>query len=66
MEQVFKCDPEKNVACKKNDCFMNGGSCKATRHLEFAKQPLESVTFVMSAEEAKPILEAIGEDDKKE
>lgn len=66
MDQVFKCDPSKNTVCDKKNCFINGGVCANTHNIDFAKQPIETVTFVMSAEEAKPILEAIGEDAKND
>ena len=27
---VYICDPEKNVTCKKRDCYVNGGECCLT------------------------------------
>ena len=43
----YVCDPEKNTACKKTNCHINGGPCTRTTHLEFAKQPVEKATLVL-------------------
>lgn len=43
----YVCDPEKNTACKKTHCFINGGPCEHTKHLEFAKQPVEKATMIL-------------------
>lgn len=49
----YTCDPEKNINCRKTECCINDGQCKLTKNLEFAKQPVETVTFAfpMSTEE---------------
>lgn len=53
----YKCDPEKNVNCRKTNCYLHGGPCTSTAHLEFAKQPVESVKLVipMSKETAEEL-----------
>ena len=33
----YECDPEKNVACNKRACYLNGGDCYMTRRKEYAK-----------------------------
>lgn len=33
---LYPCDPNKNVACNKRGCFINGGPCQETRHIEYA------------------------------
>lgn len=35
--KVFFCDPDKNEACKKTICYINGGDCMLTQHKEFKK-----------------------------
>lgn len=32
--EVYLCDPEKNTACPKTSCFMNGGTCYLTSRRE--------------------------------
>ena len=32
---VYYCDPEKNVDCKKTYCYINGGLCCKTSHEEY-------------------------------
>ena len=39
----YPCDPNKNVACNKKACFINGGPCQETRHFEYAD--IRSVAF---------------------
>lgn len=43
----YVCDPEKNTACRKTNCHINGGPCTHTKHLEFAKQPIEKATMIL-------------------
>ena len=33
---LYFCAPWKNKACKKTACFLNGGECLLTRHIEYA------------------------------
>lgn len=40
---TYTCDPELNTQCNKQSCFIFGGNCRRTAHLEFAKQPVEKV-----------------------
>lgn len=57
MTVLYLCDPTKNKQCNKKNCYLYGGPCKATKHLEFAKQPVERVkmVFPMSEKEAKEL-----------
>ena len=32
----YLCDPKKNKPCRKTDCFLTGGHCSHTTHIEFA------------------------------
>lgn len=43
----YVCDPSKNVHCKKTHCHLNGGPCKHTTKLEYAKQPVETARMVI-------------------
>lgn len=43
----YTCDPIKNTQCKKTHCHINGGPCTHTKHLEFAKQPVEKATMIL-------------------
>lgn len=40
---LYPCNPNKNVACNKRGCFINGGPCQETRHIEYAD--VRSVAF---------------------
>lgn len=44
---TYACDPELNTQCNKKSCAVNGGVCSRTKHLEFAKQPVEKVQLSM-------------------
>lgn len=46
----YVCDPEKNVNCKKTNCHLNGGPCKHTANINYAKQPVEKVRLVVPME----------------
>lgn len=37
MDNHYFCDPEKNVNCKKDACYINNGPCNLTSYKEFAK-----------------------------
>lgn len=37
MDNYYFCDPEKNVNCKKDACYINNGPCNLTSYKEFAK-----------------------------
>ena len=37
MDNYYFCDSEKNIGCKKDACYINGGPCKLTSRKEFAK-----------------------------
>lgn len=41
---LYKCDPEKNIECKKTMCYINGGECYRTLNAEYAKAD-ESESF---------------------
>lgn len=53
----YLCDPALNTACEKTQCFLNGGPCRHTVHIKFAKQPIENalLMFPMSEEEIKDL-----------
>lgn len=34
---LFECDPYKNTDCSKTGCYINGGECRHTRHLKYAR-----------------------------
>jgi hypothetical protein len=34
---LYKCDPSKNLSCKKTICFERKGSCKGTSKIECAQ-----------------------------
>lgn len=33
----YECDPEKNIYCSKESCYINGGGCEYTCYAEYAK-----------------------------
>lgn len=33
---LYRCDPDRNTACRKTMCFRRGGRCRATRKPECA------------------------------
>lgn len=33
----YKCNPEKAIRCKKTICYINGGNCKITSNIDYAK-----------------------------
>ena len=35
--EVFLCDPELNVTCSRSGCFINGGDCRHTTRIEYAR-----------------------------
>ena len=41
----FTCDPIKNVECSKESCHLNGGPCKLTKYMAYAKDP-SKVIFI--------------------
>jgi hypothetical protein len=51
MSLLYECDPKKNIACAKTDCHINGGHCRHTRQIQFAKLPIEKVFTVLPVEE---------------
>ena len=53
MKVLYTCDPALNVKCNKLACHLNGGPCTKTMHLEFAKQPVETVRMVFPMSEAE-------------
>lgn len=32
----YYCDPRKNEKCQKSNCYLNGGKCNITEHLEYS------------------------------
>ena len=41
-KESYLCDPDKNTACKKRACYINGGECSRTFNRDFARDnPLE-------------------------
>lgn len=51
MNVLYACDPEKNTACTKQSCHINGGPCCSTRHLEYAKQPVTTCRLMLPVDE---------------
>ena len=56
MTKLYKCDPEKNKECAKSICFLYGGPCELTRHIEWAKtdqdgKPIEDNTPTCNVDE---------------
>lgn len=37
-EIVYRCNPKKNIKCKKKYCHINGGECKWTTKFKYAKK----------------------------
>ena len=37
VDGFYVCDPEKNIACKKTFCHINGGDCYLTQVKDYAK-----------------------------
>lgn len=35
MAELYSCDPKKNTACKKTQCYINGGACYLTTEKKF-------------------------------
>ena len=58
MNVLYACDPEKNTACTKQACHINGGPCCSTRHLEYAKQPVTTCRIMLPVDEE--MAEALG------
>ena len=36
-ESLYICEPDKNIDCKKSNCFKIGGTCYMTKNKEFRK-----------------------------
>ena len=41
---LYECDPSKNTKCDKEVCYTNGGGCRLTHLLEYAKDDAKSYT----------------------
>lgn len=37
-KKLYKCDPNKNIRCKKTNCYQYGGECKRTTNKQFRKR----------------------------
>lgn len=37
-QKTYLCDAEKNINCKKKNCYLNGGPCMKTIDVRFAKK----------------------------
>lgn len=37
-DNVYLCDPEKNVRCRKKDCYINGGECSLTKNPRYRRE----------------------------
>lgn len=59
---LFMCDPNKNTACNKSGCFINGGPCNKTRHMKFAKDPSKVILVIPT--DAKTIDKEDSDDNK--
>lgn len=64
----YICDPTKNIACKKTSCHINGGPCKCTTYIEYAKQPIEKVQMILpvSGKERRDLMKQYSEELKKQ
>lgn len=47
----YYCDPKLNKKCKKTACFKNGGPCKCTTQIKYAKKPIEKILITVPMEE---------------
>lgn len=55
---VYKCDPEKNVNCRKSSCYATGGVCNHTTDRLFAIDPnIVQLVIPMSKEEFYSLFE---------
>lgn len=61
MNFLYLCDPEKNTECNKKSCFINSGPCNKTFNINFAAQPVGTVTVVLDANESEDLLEVDNE-----
>ena len=61
MNFLYLCDPEKNTECNKKSCFINGGPCNKTSNINFAAQPVGTVTAVLDTNESEDLLEVDNE-----
>lgn len=46
----YECDPIKHADCPKTNCFLGGGPCHQTKHLEFARQPVKTCHMILPVE----------------
>lgn len=37
----YKCDPNKNKKCTKENCYINGGECELTTNRDYAAEEKE-------------------------
>ena len=62
MPKVFyKCDPKKNVLCKKLCCFETGGKCSITSKVEYSSNP-DIAIFVFDVDEEDAAMLMQGDD----
>lgn len=47
MKAYYTCNPCKNVACNKANCYVNGGPCHCTTNLDYALQPVKIAKLVI-------------------
>lgn len=33
----YKCNPDKAIRCSKTTCYLNGGNCRLTTNIDYAK-----------------------------
>lgn len=64
----YTCDPSKNIQCAKTSCHINGGPCKCTTNLKYAKQPVEKVQVIIpvSGEERRDLMKQCAKELKKQ
>lgn len=51
----YLCNPIKNSACKKTNCFLNNGPCMHTTDIDFAQDPNAPVKLVIPVEKADAV-----------
>ena len=54
----YKCDPEKNVNCKKQECYVTNGRCSLTSKVEYTSNPdIAIMIFDVDPEDAKVLMQ---------
>lgn len=64
MAKIFyNCDPDKNVTCKKGECFRTGGLCSKTSKIEYTSNPdIVTLVFDVDKEDAALLMQGDNND----